>query len=69
MFLIIIGNVLYDYNELLLWYVNRRKARIVLFPAGTIVIDPYHRESVAHHEQYLNQHRTWVQALLSEVEQ
>ena len=32
--------------------------RIVLFPAGTIVRDSYHRKSVAHHEQDLNQHRT-----------
>ena len=42
------------------WLTNER--RLALFPAGTIVIDP-------HHEQDLNFHRTWVQALLNEVVQ
>ena len=34
---------------------------LALFPAGTIVRDPHHRESLTRHEQNLNLHRTWVQ--------
>ena len=32
--------------------------RLALFPAGTIVRDPNHRESPTHHQQGLNLHRT-----------
>ena len=37
--------------------VDRRKA-LALFPAGTIVRDPDHRESPTRHEQDLNLRRT-----------
>ena len=36
--------------------------RLALFPAGTIVRDPYHRASPTRREQGLNLRRTWVQA-------
>ena len=36
--------------------------RLALFPAGTIVRDPHHRESPTRREQGLNLRRTWVQA-------
>ena len=32
--------------------------RLALFPAGTIVRDPLHRESLTRREQGLNLHRT-----------
>ena len=32
--------------------------RLVLFPAGTIVRDPNHRQSLTRREQDLNLHRT-----------
>ena len=35
---------------------------LALFPAGTIVRDPHHRESPTRREQDLNLRRTWVQA-------
>ena len=31
-----------------------------LFPAGAIVRDPHHRESMTRHVKDLNLHRTWV---------
>ena len=37
---------------------------LALFPAGTIVRDPHHRESPTCHEQGLNLRRTWVQAVV-----
>ena len=42
--------------------VDRRKAFIALFPAGTIVRDPHHRESPTRREQGLSLRRIWVQA-------
>ena len=42
------------------WLTNER--RLALFPAGTIVRDPHHRESPTHLEQGLNMRRAWVQA-------
>ena len=46
------------------------KSRLALFPAGTTVRDPHHREPPTRHEQEgLNLRRTWVQALLNEVVQ
>ena len=35
-----------------------RKRRLTLFPAGTIVRDPQHRESLARHDQGWNLRRT-----------
>ena len=49
----------------MIWLTDER--RLTLFPAGTIVRDPHHRESPTHREQDLNLCRTWVQALLNEV--
>ena len=43
--------------------------RLALFPTGTVVKDPHHRESPTRREQGLNLRRTWVQALLKEVAQ
>ena len=40
-----------DDDELFLW-------RLALFPAGTIVRDPHHRESPTRREQGLNLRRT-----------
>ena len=37
--------------------VDRRKAFITLFPAGTIVRDPHHREYPTRREQNLNLRR------------
>ena len=47
------------------WLTNQR--RLALFSAGTIVRDPQNPESLTRLEQYLNLHRTWLQALLNEV--
>ena len=41
------------------WLTDKRC--LALFPAGTIVRDPHHRESLTCLEQGLNLHRTWVQ--------
>ena len=49
------------------WLTDER--RLALFPAGTIVRSPHHRESPAHREQDMNLRTTWVQALLNEVVQ
>ena len=35
---------------------------LALFPAGTFVRDPHHREYTTRREQSLNLRRTWVQA-------
>ena len=43
--------------------------RLTLFPAGTTVRDPHHRESPTRRKQGLNLRRTRVQALLNEVVQ
>ena len=37
-----------------------------LFPAGTLVRDPHHRESPTRREQDLNLRKTWVQGLINE---
>ena len=42
------------------WLTDER--HLALFPAGTIVRDPPHRESPTRREQGLNLRRTWVQA-------
>ena len=42
------------------WLTDER--RLALFPAGTIVRDPHHRESSTRREQGLNLRRTWIQA-------
>ena len=54
-------------NCFMVWLTDER--RLVLFPAGTIVRDPYHRQFPTRREQYLNLRRTWIQALLNEVVQ
>ena len=56
-------------DELLLWYGWPTKGVLALFPAGTIVRDPHHRESPTRRKQDLNLRRTWVQALLNEAVQ
>ena len=43
-------------NCFVVWLTDER--RLALFSAGTIVRDPYHRESLTHREQGLNPHRT-----------
>ena len=55
-----------DDDELFLWYDERC---LDLFPAGTIVRDPHHREFPTRREQDLNLRRTWVQVSLNEVVQ
>ena len=50
-----------DDDELFLWYGWPTKG-VALFPAGTIVRDPHHRESPTRREQGLNLRRIWVQA-------
>ena len=52
-----------------LWYGWADKRCLALFPAGTIVRDPQHRESPPRREKNLKLRRTWVQALLNEVVQ
>ena len=42
------------------WLTDKRC--LALFPAGTIVRDPHHRESPTRSEQGLNLRRSWVQA-------
>ena len=51
-----------DDDELFLWYGWPTKG-VALFPAGTTVRDPHHRESPTRREQDLNLRRAWVQAL------
>ena len=45
-------------GELFLWYGLTEERRLALFPAGTIVRDPHHRESPTRREQGLNLRRT-----------
>ena len=45
------------------------KGVLALFPAGTIVRDPHHHESLTYFKQDLTLCRTWVQVLLNEVVQ
>ena len=56
-----------DDDVFVVWLTDKRGS--ALFPAGTIVRDPHHRESLTRREQDLNLRRTWVQALLNEVVQ
>ena len=42
------------------WLTNKRC--LALFPAGIIVRDPHHRESLTRRKQGLNLRRTWVQS-------
>ena len=49
------------------WLTDERL--LALFPTGTIVRDPHHRESLTCCVQDLNLCRTWVQTLLNEVVQ
>ena len=43
-------------NCFVVWLTD--ESRLALFPAGTIVRDPHHRESLTRREQGLNLHRT-----------
>ena len=45
-----------ELNCFVVWLTDER--HLSLFPAGTIVRDPHHRESPTHHEQDMNLHRT-----------
>ena len=54
-------------NCFLVWLTGER--HLALFPAGTIVRDPHHRESPTRREQDLNLRRAWVQAQLNEAVQ
>ena len=56
-----------DINCFVVWLINERS--LALFPVGTIVKDPHHRESLSRREKDLNLRRTWVQAFLNEVVQ
>ena len=47
-----------DDDELFLCYGLTDERHLVLFPAGTIVRNPHHRESPAHRQQVLNLRRT-----------
>ena len=47
-------------NCFLVWLTD--ETRLALFPDGTIVRDPHHRESPTRREQGLNLRRSWVQA-------
>ena len=42
---------------------------LALYPAGTIIRDPHHRESLTGCKQDLNMPRIWVQTFLNEVMQ
>ena len=44
----------------MVWLSDER--HLALFPVGTIVRDPHHRESPTRREQGLNLQRTWIQA-------
>ena len=56
-----------DDDKLFMWYGWLTKG-VALFPLGTNVRNPHHRESPKRQEQdYLC--RTWVQALMNEVVQ
>ena len=57
-----------DDDELFLWYGWPTKG-VALFPAGTIVRDPHHRESPTRRGQGSSLRRAWVQAYLDEVVQ
>ena len=45
-----------ELNCFVVWLTDKR--HLSLFPAGTIVRDPHHRESPTRHEQDMNLHRT-----------
>ena len=53
-------------NCFLVWLTD--EILFALFPSGTIVRDPRHRESPTRRGKDLNLHRTKVQDLLNEVE-
>ena len=50
-------------NCFAVWLTDER--RLALFPAGTIVRDPHHRESLTRRKQDLNLRRAWVLKLCS----
>ena len=52
-------------NCFVVWLTDKR--RLAIFPAGTIVKDPHHRESSTHCEQDLNLRKTWDQASLNKL--
>ena len=54
-------------NCFVVWLTDERC--LAVFPAGTIVRDPHHRESPARHEEALNLRRTCVQAYSKEFVQ
>ena len=45
-------------DDLFLWYCGLTKGVLILFPAGTIVRDPHHHESLTRRKQDLNLCRT-----------
>ena len=57
-----------DDDEFFLWYGWPTKG-VALFPAGTTVRDPHHRESPTRRKKDLKLRKTWVQALMNEVVQ
>ena len=50
--------LVYGDDELLVWLWLTNERRLALFPAGTIVRDPHHRESPTRRKQDLNLRRT-----------
>ena len=54
-------------NCFVVWLTDER--HLALFPAGTIVRDPHHRESPTSCEEDFNLRRTLVQAFRNEVVQ
>ena len=50
--------LVYGDDELLVWLWLTDERRLALFPAGTIVRDPHHRESPTRRNQDLNLRRT-----------
>ena len=61
----------FELNWIIFWWIVfvvwlTDESHLTLFPAGTIVRDPHHRESPTRREQDLNLSKTWCQALLND---
>ena len=57
--------VYFEWIVFVVWLID--EMRLAIFPAGAIVRDLHHHESLTRREQDLNQRRTWKQALMNEV--
>ena len=73
-FLLCMGQKIIKSTHLLWWWIVfvvwlTDVRRLTLFPAGNIVRNSHHPESLSCHEQDLNLPRTWFQASLNEIVQ